>query len=306
MQTLISSVDRASASFADNDAAQRELCRRTSAAPGRRRAGRTGTLPRAAPRPRQAAAARARRPTARRRQPVPGDRAAGRRGPVRRRLPRRRTHRRHRHGARPARARHLQRRHRQGRHLLPDHGEEAPAGPGDRAREPPAVHLPGRLRRGLPAQAGRGVPRPGPLRPHLLQPGADVRGQDPADRLGDGLLHRRRRLRAGDERRDGHRAEPGHDLPRRPAAGEGGDRRDRHRGGTRRRRPALPGLRRHRPPGRKRHARPRRSSATSSRRCPRRMPRPGTSSKVASRSPTSPNSTAPSRPTCRAPTTCTR
>ena len=32
----------------------------------------------------------------------------------------------------------------------------------------------------------------------------------------------------------GDRQEPGHDLPRRPAAGEGRDRRDRHRGGPRR------------------------------------------------------------------------
>ena len=35
-------------------------------------------------------------------------------------------------------------------------------------------------------------------------------------------VHRRRRLRAGDERRDHHRR-PGHHLPGRPAAGEGGD-----------------------------------------------------------------------------------
>ena len=45
-----------------------------------------------------------------------------------------------------------------------------------------------------------------------------------ADRRGDGLLHRRRRLRAGDVRRVGDRQGPGHDLPRRPAAGEGRDR----------------------------------------------------------------------------------
>ena len=37
----------------------------------------------------------------------------------------------------------------------------------------------------------------------------------PADRGGDGLVHRGRRLRAGDERRGDHRQEPGHDLPRR-------------------------------------------------------------------------------------------
>ena len=46
----------------------------------------------------------------------------------------------------------------------------------------------------------------------------------PADRQRDGLVHRRRRLRPGDVRRDRHRAQPGHDLPRRPAAGEGRDR----------------------------------------------------------------------------------
>ena len=40
--------------------------------------------------------------------------------------------------------------------------------------QPPALHLPGRLRRRLPADAGRGLPRPRPLRPHLLQPGDDV------------------------------------------------------------------------------------------------------------------------------------
>ncbi len=74
------------------------------------------------------------------------------------------------------------------------------------AAEPPAVHLPGRLGRRLPAQAGRGLPRPRPLRPHLLQPGQHVGAGHPADRGGDGLVHRRRRLRAGDERRDHHRA----------------------------------------------------------------------------------------------------
>ena len=103
--------------------------------------------------------------------------------------------------------------------------QEAPARAGGRAAEPPAVRLPRRLRRRLPAAAGRGLPRPRALRPHLLQPGDDVGAGDPADRRGDGLLHRRRRLRPGDERRDGDRARPGDDLPRRPAAREGGDRR---------------------------------------------------------------------------------
>ena len=132
-----------------------------------------------------------------------------------------------------------QRRDRQGRHLLPDDGQEAPARPGDRAAEPAAVHLPGRLRRRVPAAAGRGLPRPRALRADLLQPGDDVGAGDPPDRRGDGLVHRRRRVRAGDERRDGDRPRPGHDLPRRPAAGEGGHRRGGDRRGARRRRAAL-------------------------------------------------------------------
>ena len=47
----------------------------------------------------------------------------------------------------------------------------------------------------------------------------------------------------GDERRDGDRARAGHDLPRRPAAGEGGHRRGGDRRGARRRRAAQPPLR---------------------------------------------------------------
>ena len=76
-----------------------------------------------------------------------------------------------------------------------------------------------------------------------------LRARHPADRRGDGLLHRRRRLCAGDVGRDDHRQEPGHDLPRRPAAGEGGDRRGGERRGPRRRRPACAPLRRRRSSG---------------------------------------------------------
>ena len=87
---------------------------------------------------------------------------------------------RHRHRHRPGQRARLrdrrQRRHRQGRHLLSRDREEAPARAGDRAREPPAVHLSGRFRRRVPAAAGRDLPRPRALRPHLLQPGADVGG----------------------------------------------------------------------------------------------------------------------------------
>ena len=83
-------------------------------------------------------------------------------------------HHRRRPGLRPRVRDRRQRRDRQGRHLLPDDGQEAPARPGGRAAEPPAVHLPGRLRRRVPAPPGRGLPRPGPLRPDLLQPGHHV------------------------------------------------------------------------------------------------------------------------------------
>ena len=91
--------------------------------------------------------------------------------------PARRDHHRDRPGRRARVRDRRQRRDGQGRHLLPDDGEEAPAGAGGRAAEPAAVHLPRRLRRRVPADAGRGVPGPRALRPDLLQPGADVRGR---------------------------------------------------------------------------------------------------------------------------------
>ena len=132
-------------------------------------------------------------------EPAGGDRAVRRRGAGSR----------HRHRRRPGRGHDLrgrrQRRHGQGRDVLPDDRPEAPPRPGDRAREPAAVHLPRRFGRCLPAAPGRGLPRSRPLRPDLLQPGPDVRPGHPAGRAGDGLVHGRWRVRAGDERRDGHR-----------------------------------------------------------------------------------------------------
>ena len=210
--------------------------RRRDARAGRRpaRAGRARSPRAAARRPRAKHTARGKllprdrvADAARSRHALPGAGAAGRARHVQRRRAGRRHH--HRHRPRQRRRLHdrLQRRHGEGRHLLPDDGEEAPAGAGDRAAEPPALHLPGRLRRRQPAEPGRGVPRPRALRPHLLQPGQPQRAGHRADRGGDGLVHRGRRLRAGDERRDHHRQEPGHHLPGRPAAGEGGDRRGR-------------------------------------------------------------------------------
>ena len=67
-----------------------------------------------------------------------------------------------------------ERRDREGRHLLPADGEEAPARAGGRRAEPPAVPLPRRLRRRVPAAPGRRLPRSRPLRAALLQPGAHV------------------------------------------------------------------------------------------------------------------------------------
>ncbi len=49
--------------------------------------------------------------------------------------------------------------------------------------------------RRVPSAAGRGLPRPRPLRPHLLQPGAAVGSRHPADRGRHGLVHRGRRVR---------------------------------------------------------------------------------------------------------------
>ena len=183
----------------------------------------------------QAAAARPRGDAAGPRHTLPRTGASRRAEPVRQRRAGRRRGGRHRPRVGRGMRHRLQRRDREGRHLLPHHRQEAPARAGDRAAEPPALHLPGGQRRRQPAQPGRGLPRPRPLRPHLLQPGQPVGAGHPADRGRHGLLHGRRRLRAGDERRDHHRQEPGHHLPGRPAAGEGRDGRGRHGRGPGRR-----------------------------------------------------------------------
>ena len=148
-----------------------------------------------------------------------------------------------------------QRCHGQGRHLLPDDSQKTHSAAGNRTAEPPALRVPRRFGRCLPARAGQGLPRSRPFRPNLLQPGQHVRRRPPADRGGDGLLHRRRRLRPGDVGRSDHREEPGHDLPRRPAAGKGRDRRSGDAGRTRWRRRAHPHLRRGGPSRGERRAR---------------------------------------------------
>ena len=97
----------------------------------------------------------------------------------------------------------VQRRHGEGRHLLPDDGEEAPARAGDR-----------RCRTACRASTWSTPAAPScrmqdevfPDREHFgrifyNQANMSAPGH-PADRRGDGLVHRRRRLRAGDVRRE--------------------------------------------------------------------------------------------------------
>ena len=113
-----------------------------------------------------------------------------------------------------------QRRDREGRHLLPVDGEETSARPGSGDGQSPALRLPGGLGRRIPADAGRGLPRSRPLRPHLLQPGSNVGGWAGADCRGDGFVHGRWRVRAGDVGPDGDCERDRHHLSRRPAARE--------------------------------------------------------------------------------------
>ena len=171
---------------------------------------------------RQAVRARARRDAARSRHRVP---RGSRRWPptgctkARRRAPGCITG--DRLGARPSGHGGGQRRHGEGRHVLPDHGQEARARAGDRAREPAAVRLPGGLGRRVPAAQAEVFPD----RDHF---GRIFYNQARMSALGIpqvavvmGSCTAGGALRAGDERRGGDRQEPGHDLPRRPAAGEG-------------------------------------------------------------------------------------
>jgi hypothetical protein len=116
------------------------------------------------------------------------------------------THYRHRPHRGPRMHGRVQRLHHQRRHLFPDDGEETPARSGNRARKPAALHLLGGQRRRQSSASDRSVSRPRAFRPHFLQPGHALVASHSADRRGDGLLHRRRRLCAGDVGRDHHRA----------------------------------------------------------------------------------------------------
>ena len=95
------------------------------------------------------------------------------------------------------------------------------------AGEPSALRLSRRFRRRQPAASGRGVPRPRPFRPHLLQPGAHVgRRASPRSPCVMGSCTAGGAYVPAMTDETIIVEEPGHDLPRRPAAGEGRDRRD--------------------------------------------------------------------------------
>ena len=221
--------------------------RRPPAAHGRGAGGWRGRGGKAPPRPGQAARSRPHRAPSGFRHALPRDRRPGRPRHVRRGCALRGA--RHRHRPREGTRGHGggERRHREGRHLLPAHGQEAPAGPGDRPGEPAALRLPRGLGWGLPASPGRGLPRPRPFRPHLLQRSADERPGHPPDQRGPRLVHGRGSLRPRDERRSGDREGPRDHLPGRSAPREGGHRRGGHRRRAGRGRRPLPHERRGRP-----------------------------------------------------------
>ena len=251
--------------------------RRAPRADGAGRAGRRREGGRAAPLPREAHRPRADRPARRPRNRLPRAERARGLGALRRRRAVGGDRHRDRRRRRPAVRDRRERRDGQGRLVLPADGEEAPARAGDRAPEPPAVHLPRGLRRRLPPAPGRGLPRPRPLRAHLLQPGAPVGARDPADRVGHGLLHRRRRVRPGHVRRDGDRPRHRDDLHRRPAAREGRDRTGRVRRGARR------SGRPHAPLGRRRPLRDLGRARARDRPADRAAPRPASALPLAAR-----------------------
>jgi 3-methylcrotonyl-CoA carboxylase beta subunit len=123
-----------------------------------------------------------------------------------------------------------QRRHGEGRHLLPAHGEEAPARAGDRAQNRlPCIYLVDSGGANLP-QPGRGVPdRDHFGRIFFNQANMSAMGIPQIAVVMGSCTAGGAYVPAMADESD-HRAQPGHHLPRRPAAGEG-----RHRRGGQRR-----------------------------------------------------------------------
>ena len=127
-----------------------------------------------------------------------------------------------------------------------------------------------------------------------------------ADRGRHGLVHGRRRVRAGDVRRDDHRQGARHDLSRRAAARESGDRRRRRRRDARRRRRAHADLGRRGSSGERRRARARARARHRRAGDSRRARRSRTQAPTSTRSIPPRSSTGSSPRTCATSTTCAR
>ena len=243
---IASTIDTQSKEFRANAAAMRALTGELERAPRRGGARRPAALARTPHRARQISAARARAAADRSRHAVPRALGARRQRHVRGRDPRRRHHHRH----RPHRGRDCvivcnDATIKGGTYYPMTVKKHLRAQEIARENRLPCIYLVDSGGANLP-QWPEVFPGPRALRPHLLQSGDAVLARHPADRLRDGLMHGGRRLRAGDVGRGHHRAQAGHDLPRRPAAGEGRDRRGRVGRGSRRRRRACAPLRRRR------------------------------------------------------------
>ena len=264
---ITSRVDVRSTAYADNRAAMLDaldeigaLTAQVVRGGGSGRPGQGRPLGRQAALARQAAPARAHRAAARPRLALPRALAAGRLGH------RRPAGRRHGHRHRPhprRRVRHQrQRPDGQGRGAGADERGQGTARDGDRAGQPASAGLAHRVGRRRPAQAGRDLRA---RRGVVQEPHPALRRRHPDDHARVRVVDRGRCLRARDERLRRAAEGRGARLPRRPAAGEDGDRRGRRRGVARRRRDArareragrLPRRRRaRRPAHRPRHRRP--------------------------------------------------
>ena len=228
-----------SAAFAENRAHMLALLAELRRARGARRGGLREVRP-ALRQAQPAAATRTPRAAARCRRAVPRA-VAARRLPARRRRSGtvgagRRLHRRHRQRRRHALHGGRRRLRHRGRRAAAHGAREVPARAAARARQPAAVRAPRRIGRRQPAALpGRGLHQ---RRRALLPPRAPLGGRHPGAHARARQLDGGRRLHAGPVglRRDG--AQPRPRVPRRPAAAQGGDRRDRDRGGPRRGRDA--------------------------------------------------------------------
>ena len=214
--------------------------------PARGRGGRRrGEVRRPPPRPRQADGARADRAARRPRVGLPRAVAAGGLGLG---LHRRRVGRdRHRRGRGRGVHDQRQRPDREGRRVEPLDGEEDLPRLADRRGEQPPDDLARRVRRCRPADAEGDLH---PRRPALPRPHAVVGAQAADDRARLRQLDRGWGVRPRHERLHRLRPRRRQGVPRRPAAGEDGDRRGVRRRVARRRRDARPGLRPRRLPRR--------------------------------------------------------